>query len=32
MIAEYSQKAGITKNVSPHTFGHTFASQFIKIY
>ena len=30
MVAEYSKKAGITKNVSPHTFRHTFASDLLR--
>ena len=30
MVAEYSEKAGITKNVSPHTFRHTFASDLLR--
>ena len=30
MVAEYSQKAGINKNVSPHTFRHTFASDLLR--
>ena len=29
MVAEYSKKAGIIKNVSPHTFRHTFASDLL---
>lgn len=30
MVDEYSNKAGITKNVSPHTFRHTFASDLLR--
>ena len=30
MVAEYSVKAGIAKNVSPHTFRHTFASDLLR--
>lgn len=30
MVSEYSKKAGITKNVSPHTFRHTFASDLLR--
>lgn len=30
MVAEYSKKVGITKNVSPHTFRHTFASDLLR--
>lgn len=30
MVGEYSQKAGITKNISPHTFRHTFASDLLR--
>lgn len=30
MVGEYSEKSGITKNVSPHTFRHTFASDLLR--
>lgn len=30
MVSEYSKKAGITKNISPHTFRHTFASDLLR--
>ena len=30
MVAEYSEKACITKSVSPHTFRHTFASDLLR--
>ncbi len=30
MVSRYSEKAGITKRVSPHTFRHTFASDLLR--
>lgn len=30
MVSEYSKKAGITKNISPHTFRHTFATDLLR--
>ncbi len=30
MVKRYSQKAGIIKNVSPHTLRHTYATQYYK--
>lgn len=30
IVAEYSVKVGISKNVSPHTFRHTFASDLLR--
>ena len=30
MVYEYSKRAGISKNVSPHTFRHTFASDLLR--
>ncbi|MDF2577502.1 MAG: Tyrosine recombinase XerC [Chlamydiales bacterium] len=29
MVKEYSKQAGITKNISPHTFRHTFATHLL---
>ncbi|MBQ7181739.1 MAG: site-specific tyrosine recombinase XerD [Bacteroidaceae bacterium] len=29
-IKEYAQKAGITKNISPHTFRHSFATHLLQ--
>ena len=30
MVKRYSQKAGINKNISPHTLRHTYATQYYK--
>jgi len=30
MVKRYSQKAGIDKNISPHTQRHTYATQYYK--
>ena len=30
MVYKYSKRAGISKNVSPHTFRHTFASDLLR--
>lgn len=30
MVKRYSKKAGINKNVSPHTLRHTYATQYYK--
>ena len=30
MVKRYGQKAGITKNISPHTLRHTYATQYYK--
>lgn len=30
MVKRYKEKAGITKNVTPHTFRHTFATNFYR--
>ncbi len=30
MVKRYSEKAGITKNISPHTLRHTYATQYYK--
>jgi len=30
MVKRYSQKAGITKNISPHSLRHTYATQYYR--
>lgn len=30
MVKRYAERAGITKNISPHTLRHTFATNFIR--
>jgi len=30
MVKRYGQKAGINKNISPHTFRHTYATQYYR--
>jgi len=30
MVKRYAQKAGISKNISPHTLRHTYATQYYK--
>ncbi len=31
MVSTYSKKAGIEKNISPHSFRHTFASDLLRV-